>query len=269
MYTKLFPCQLRVFFTTCLLVSAMIYLRPTLAQRQQSTNNRSEQIRIRFVQANPNPPDRGTPPTNQGTGSRGNCLYKQNHPPITGLVGANNLELTTNEHPTFWVYIPYTPQEAPSGEFSLQDGEEDVYRIRFQLPATPGIVSIKLPSTQKALEVGKTYRWYLEINCPRSESAVRVTPASVTGLVRRVSPSRNLENALNSAQTPVERIAAYAQHSIWYDTLTELAQLRLNQPQNSEIEQIWVELLSEQKIGLRGVARESISGNVITNSPQE
>jgi Domain of Unknown Function (DUF928) len=235
----------------------------------QPSNNSGESIKVRFLPANPDPPDRGTPGSNRGTGSRGDCLYKQNKPPLTGLVGSQNLELTVSDRPTFWVYVPYTSQEAPSGKFSLQDGENNVYTTQFQLPATPGIVNISLPATQKPLEVGKTYRWYFEINCPRTEAAAQVTPASVTGVVRRVVPSAALNNALNAAKTPLQRVAAYAQYSIWYDTLTELARLRSNPGQNPGIEGNWVELLSDRNIGLQDFAKESIAGNVTTNSPPE
>jgi Domain of Unknown Function (DUF928) len=251
------------------LLSASIVRSPLgrAATPSQSSTTSSDPMKIRFVLANPDPPDRGTPYSNRGTGSRGDCLYKQNQPPLTSLVGSKNLELTVSDRPIFWVYVPYTQQEAPSGEFSLQDGENDVYRTRFQLPATPGIVSISLPANQKPLEVGKTYRWYLEMNCPRREAGDQVTPASVTGLVRRVSPSVELNNALNSAKTPLQRIAAYAQYSIWYDTLTELARLRSNPAQTPGIEGIWVELLSDRNIGLENIAKESLAGNITTNTP--
>ena len=150
------------------LVSASMVRSPLgrAATPSQSSTTSGDPVKIRFVPANPDPPDRGTPTSNRGTGSRGDCLYKPNKPLLTSLVGSNNLDLTISDRPTFWVYVPYTQQEAPSGEFSLQDGENDVYRTRFQLPATPGIVSISLPATQKPLEVGKTYRWYFEMNCP-------------------------------------------------------------------------------------------------------
>ncbi|MFB2835049.1 DUF928 domain-containing protein [Floridanema evergladense] len=265
MYSKL----KQAFLISCVLISTAISLPPSLAQIEQVSKNNADQIKIRFILANPDPPNRGTPRTNQGTGSRGNCLYKKESPPLTALVGANNLELTTKERPTFWVYVPYTSEEAPSGEFSLQDGDEDVYRTRFNLTATPGIVSVTLPPTVKVLEVGKTYRWYFEINCPNSQRTARIAPASVTGVVRRVSPSSNLENALNSAKNSLEKTAAYAQNSIWYDALTELAQLRLDNSQNAEIQQIWIELLSDRNVGLQSLAKEPIAGNVTTNFRQE
>lgn len=248
-----------------IVASLMSYPRLSLAQLNQSSN--SDSIDIRFVLANPPLPNNGTPKTTLGTGTRGDCLYKEGNPPLTHLGGEKNFELTVSEYPTFWVYVPYTSQEAPSGEFSLQDGEDDVYRTRFQLPAKPGIVSISLPATAKPLEVGKTYRWYFEINCPASNSINQKTPASVSGIVKRVSPSTQLTEELKNAKTPVQRITAYAKYSIWYDTLTELAQLRLNEPKNPAIEKLWIEILTDEHIGLNNIAPQPISGSVITSSP--
>ena len=249
-------------------VSLMSCSTLSLAQTDHPVSNRSKQIPIRFIPAKPDPPDKGTPTTDQGTGSRGDCLYKKDFPPLTSLVGGKNLALTADEHPQFWVYVPYTPQEAPSGEFSLQDGENEVYRTRFQLPATPGIVSISLPSTAKSLEVGKTYRWYFDINCPRSQSSDQ-RPASLTGVVQRVAPSSELENELKAAKTPLERIAAFAQHHIWFNALTEFALLRQKESQNPTLKSAWVELLSDQNVGLEKVAQEPISGSVTANSQSE
>lgn len=265
--------KIRVQFKSALAASLAIVslsglVTPSIG-RSQASNNNGESIKIRFMLANPEPPDRGTPSSNRGTGSRGDCLYKQEKPPLTTLVGSNNLELTVSDRPTFWVYIPYTQQEAPTGEFTLQDGDNNVYRTRFEMPATPGIVSITLPANQKPLEVGKTYIWYFEINCPRREAGDRVTPGFVTGVVRRVAPSAALNNALNAAKNPLQRIAAYAQHSIWYDTLTELARLRSNPAQNPGIEGIWSEVLSDRNIGLENIAKESLAGNITTNSQSE
>ncbi len=242
---------------------------PSLAQLDEPNNSNAEPTEILFLLANPPLPTVGTPTTNRGTGTRGDCLYKPENPPLTNLDGEKNFELTVSAYPTFWVYVPYTSKEAPSGEFSLQDGEEEVYYANLSLPATPGIVSISLPATAKPLEVGKTYRWYFAINCHSSNSLDNFTQASVTGIVKIVSPSPELKEELKNAQTPLQKIAAYAKHSIWYDTLTQLAQLRQNEPKNPTIEKLWVQLLSDENIGLSNIASQPISGAVITNSPQE
>lgn len=262
-----------LFPVTWVFLSLMSYSEPLLAQPDDTVNQRAEPIRIQFIPANQKEPPingGGTPPAPEGTGSRGDCIYKEEKPPVSRLVGRTNLDLTVSGHPTFWVYIPYTPEEAPAGEFSLQDeqGINDIYRTSFQLPETPGIVSIRLPETKPPLEKDKSYRWYFELNCSVSELTNVTTPASVTGIVRRVSASVELEAELNAAKTPLERIAAYARHSAWYDALTELAQLRQNQPQNTEIEINWGNLLSDELTGLDPmIIPAPISGAVITNSP--
>ena len=270
-WTKLLRLQLKsIFVLTWGLVSLSGCPILLLAQSDELASNSSEEIQIPLPKVNTDPPDRGTPPASEGTGSRGACLYKRDMPPLTRLGGSNHLNLTVNEYPSFWVYVPYTAQEAPDGEFSLQDGDDEVYRIRFQLPETPGIVSITQPSTAPPLEVGKKYRWYFKINCPLSASSNHSpTPASLTGLVQRIASSSVLDNELKVASTPLERIATYARHGIWYETLTGLAQLRLNEPQNSSHKKTWIELLSNENVGLEKIAQEPIVGRVKANSLPE
>ena len=234
-----------------------------LAQSHKPTNNYSENIEISFIPAQQEPPDRGTPLSNEGTGSRGDCLYKPSLPPLKSLAGKDHLKLTASDRPTFWVYLPYTQAEAPYGEFSLQNGDNEIYRTRFQLPAQPGIVSVSLPSTVVPLEVGKQYRWYFDINCSTSASSDDFsTPACLTGMVERVAFSANFLRELKTASKPFNRIATYAKQGIWYDALTELAQLRLQQPDNPTLKQAWNKLLSDRHVNLEEISSEPILGSV-------
>jgi hypothetical protein len=291
--TKLLRSQLKYLFAVTLVpISVISYPMPVRVQPEPPSGNSSKQIEIYLLSANtdsdrgtppsregtgtrihfipaasPTPPDRGTPPTNDGTGSRGGCPYKKELPPMTNLTGSKNLELTLNAHPTFWVYVPYSQHEVVSGEFSLQEGDNEVYSTHFQLPTTPGIVSISLPPTLKPLEVGKTYNWYFNINC--SPTKLSEPPDTVMGQVQRVTRSGQFDSEFKTAKTPLERIAIYAKHHAWYDTLTELAQLRLNEPQDSTLKQVWVELLSDRNVGLAQVAQEPIVGAVTPNPRSE
>jgi hypothetical protein len=165
------------------------------------------------------------PPADNGTGTRGNCMEKS--PPLTRLVGSsNNLALTVNDYPTFWVYVPYTPEEAPSGEFSLHDGKNDIYRTRFQLPATPGIVKISLPPTTKGLEIGKTYRWYLTwIVREKTHQTKNPLQQLCQDLLQRVSRPE-LESQLKAVQTPLSVLLFMPEMASGFDAVTELAQLR-------------------------------------------
>ncbi len=243
--------------------SLINYPMLAIAQSNHPIRKLAPEIEIRFNSSQKKPPDRGTPPTNEGTGSRGDCLYKPKLPPLTRLVGSRDSKLTIKERPSFWIYTPYTRQDAPFGEFSLQDGDNELYRTRFELPIKPGIVSINLPPTVSSLKVNKSYRWYIDIECSNLEKSHETsTPASLTGRVKRIRLSPEIVNKLNTATTPLERIKIYAEHGIVYETLTELAALRLNHPQNSTFKKVWVELLSQPEIGLEKIAEEPIVGKV-------
>lgn len=239
---------------------------PAWAQKEVS-NNQPSQAQINLTPVEKDPPRRGTPPGKEGTGSRGDCIYKQDKPPLTRIVGSNQSQFTVKDYPTIWVYLPYTAQEATNGEFSLQDGDIEVYRTRLKLPTQSGIVGISLPSTIAALKVGKEYRWYFDINCSRHVSSDNSpTPASVTGVVQRKLISLELERDLKTAKIPLEKIFVYVKHDIWYEAITELAQLRLNEPNNFTFKKVWVELLNTEKFGLGKISQEPIVVNMILNS---
>lgn len=230
----------------------------------QSVESMTSQIQ--FIDSEPDPPGggNGTPTSSGGTGSRGNCLFKADKPPLTRLGGEGRLRLTTSDRPTFWVYVPYSAKEASSGEFVLQEGEDELYRASVPLPTQPGVVGVVLPAQAKALEVGKTYRWYFDVNCGTTSQA---TPASVTGIVKRVEIAPSLSQALTTAKTSLNRAASYAKHGIWYETLSELAQLRLRDPQNFQFKTAWIQLLNDSKIGLESVAQEDLAGILTASSP--
>lgn len=239
---------------------------PLLAATQNAVTVPVAMEAIRFGANNrQDPPRRGTPRGTVGTGSRGDC--RSTTKPLTLLAGSWGLEQTVSEYPTFWVYVPYSPNETTSGEFSIQDGEVDMYRTTFQLPTSPGIVGLTLPRSVAPLQPGKEYRWYVDINCPSLKPSRNVTPASVTGIVKRVVMPETLTQDLSTAKTPWQRTVSYAKHGVWFDTLTELAQLRLNQPQDNAARQAWIELLSEREEWLKLIADEAIAGSVITSSP--
>ena len=226
-----------------------------LAQSEEPTDSQTQNVKISFIPAQPDPPNRGTPRSNEGTGSRGDCLHKPSLPPLKSLVGKNHLKLTTSDRPTIWVYVPYTQKEAPYGEFSLQDGDNEIYRTRFQLTAKPGIVGVSLPSTIAPLAVNKSYRWYLDINCSVSASSNDLsTPASLTGMVERVAFSADLAREFKTASKPLNQIATYAKYGIWYDAVTELAKLRLQQPENLTVQQAWDKLLSDRLVDLEAIS---------------
>lgn len=177
----------------------------------------------------------------------------------TALIPTNNLGKTVAERPTFWFYVPYSPQAAPAGEFVLQqeDGGE-VYRTAFTLPNTPGLVSFSTPLAVEPLKVNKLYRWYFKLYCQAQRSS---TPVFVEGWVQRVEKTPTLESQLQAAQSREDVV--YANNGIWYDALNYLAQLRLHSPSNSTFNSDWAKLLSAKGVDLEQFSRASIAGEVI------
>lgn len=252
-----------------IMMSLMSQMAPALAEVGQVAKPSGHSASVDFkLSQRTDPPDRGTPPAGRGTGSRsGDCLRKPGHPPLTLLVGKKGFDQTVSDRPTFWVYVPYTPDEAPFGEFVLQDGQgqEDLYREQFQLPSTPGIVSITLPATVPALSAGKHYRWYFEVSCPTRATARQPIPASVTGLVKRGEVPAALITELKASETPLQRATSYAKYGFWFDSVTEIAQLRLSQPQNQAAKQAWMELL-QSEMDLQLIADRALVGQVTASS---
>jgi hypothetical protein len=160
--------------------------------------------------------------------------------------------LTTREHPTFLFYVPYASDEVRVGEFSLLVGPEEktrLYKTRFTLPQTPGIVSITLPSAPEyALEEGQYYHWYLKLYCQTNTSSQ--PSVDVNGWVQRVALTPERESQINAAAPDV-----------WYDASANLALSLRVSPQDARLRNDWLNLL--KSIGLEDLAQEPLVGPVI------
>ena len=197
------------------------------------------------------PPNDGAPGGRSDSGSRPGC--PQSTKPFTALVPATNLGKTISERPNFWLYIPY---QSGAVELVLKDEntKNNVYKTRFQVTKGQGIVSFRLPETAPPLENGKKYRWQFYFFCnPASESDYLV----VDGVVMRESMSSTLKSQLETA-TPQQRIDLYAANGYWYDTLTELAQQRLANPQDVKLVTQWAELLRHPFVRLENLVDEPV-----------
>ena len=228
-------------------------------------------LEVQIAEALPTPPDRGAPGQRQGAATRGRSQCPSTPKPITALVPitqrtwgegqGSNAEIVTwksvfgstvDERPTFWFYVPYTLTPAHRLEFVLQDeNNNDIYKTSFTQSATsPGVVGVELPSTAGPLETGKMYHWFFSIECSPDDGVL------VDGWVQRVPLNSLLERQLEQA-TPKERIALYANHHIWYEAVTALAELVRQNPENAQLREDWIKLL--QSIDLNAIAQEPIT----------
>jgi Domain of Unknown Function (DUF928) len=195
------------------------------------------------------PPGSGGAPGKRGdAGSRPSCpAFKK---PFTAIIPGNNLGQTVSKHPTFWLYVPYQSVDV---KLILKDEntKDKVYERKFQVKNGPGIVSIKMPEDAPSLELNKKYRWRFDLFCNQTDSL------SVNGVVQRVAMPSGLENSLKKA-SPLERINLYGKNSLWYETFTELAELRRRNPKDAKIAAEWASLLKDESVVLDDMVAERV-----------
>lgn len=150
---------------------------------------------------------------------------------------------TTQSNPTLWFFIPSAPPGTEL-EFSLQDRQEqDIYRSSITTPTQLGVISIKLPSSQPPLQLGRDYRWTLKARVPCDNA--EPTRVHVDGWISRV----NLAVRDKDSYT-------YATQGIWYDAVTSLAQQRLQKHNDPDLKQDWIDLL--KSVNLNQIADRPI-----------
>lgn len=227
-------------------ISAIAYLVPVSAQEAEPGSEVRESGRLRLTVP---PPSEGEKPTGTDSGAGTRPLDQSKCPTvdrritalvpvIRGVVGGSTLA----GHPTFWFYVPYAGSEIDKISFVVQNERYENLHLPVELkPAkTPGAIGIQLPSASMPLEVGKEYRWYFTVYCDPEEPT---DFDSVEGVVRRLEVSSALASQLESA-TPSDRIALYAENSIWYDALTLLGEILRADPNNPQLIQDWKDLLT-------------------------
>ena len=236
---------------TCTLTLALISfadgLKPILAEPETEIHLSQFELPPDFQPLEFEPPNDGAPGDREDAGSRPFC--PQSDTSFTALVPLTNLGFTAEEYPTFWLYVPY-----PSGavEFILKDEntKDTVFQTQFQITDGPGIVGFHMPNTAPPLEIGKKYRWTFDFLCHLSTQS---DVLSVNGVVLRAPLTSKLQHQL-AISSPQQRVALFAQHGLWYETLTELAQLRLANPQDEELAATWSLLLQGPWVGLPEIA---------------
>lgn len=205
-----------------------------------------------FVSATPFATPDQLPPTGRvPAGTRGYCIPTADDPPLnpqenelqqlTALVPKTNLGLTVSGYPTFYWYVPTLPPRTV--EFVLIDeNDQEIYKTTFLHDGQSGIISLSLPANAglPPLEVGKYYHWYFSVICKPKH---RDTDIFAEGWVQRIEPSQMLTEQLSQTTLDSERADLYAEAGIWHEALMTLAELRRDDPTNSDLAEDWRELL--------------------------
>ncbi|BAZ10288.1 hypothetical protein NIES4071_21030 [Calothrix sp. NIES-4071] len=198
----------------------------------------------------PKPPSTGTPKGNSSPGTtRPEVTCKQTSKPLTALNANNGNDYTVSENPSFWFYVPYTQDDVKRVEFLLLDGQETttIYRTEIKLAAKPGLIKVSLPAnSQNSLKPNQNYRWYLMLSCRASRSDE--PDVVVDGWIQRKIFDSNPQ--VNKSQ----KFIFYTKNNIWYDAINDLAQQRFQNPNNTDIQNAWKNLL--KLLGKDWVAQE-------------
>ncbi|MDJ0737202.1 MAG: DUF928 domain-containing protein [Nostocaceae cyanobacterium] len=235
---------------------------PSPSKPKPRQNSRSQVVRY-------NPPP--IPQTVTGTpggrvrGGAKRSMCPQVAIPLTALVPFTQEEnsvtnvwgLTTEQFPTLWFYIPYSRDANYPTEFVLLDDKtkNPVYQAEISLPKQPGIISLSLPKTIAPLQLDGQYRWFFNVYCDGQQQS---PPIYVEGLIVRKAISHTAIKQLESA-SPLQQVAIYAQNGFWYNALTKLTQLYQQNPQDTQLQQEWENLLNS--VGLGNLATQLIVKN--------
>lgn len=177
----------------------------------------------------------GTPPNNGVDGgdlSPTEACSEEN--PLAALIPNDNPVypgqplFTTSANPVLFFYVPYENEEVRYGEFTIHEYEaphdrERLYGGRFELPQTPGIVSLSIP---EALKTDQNYRWRFKLHCTGNQTLVS------SGYVRRLDSTPESESSIREGELDV-----------WYDVMAALAN-SLSSSENSDDRENWDKLIT-------------------------
>ncbi|NEQ98435.1 MAG: DUF928 domain-containing protein [Cyanothece sp. SIO2G6] len=172
-------------------------------------------------------------------------------PPIQAAEDMTTAETPVDQtalaHPTILVRVPDSPGATLT--FTLQDeaATTELYMTQFELTgAEKGIVGIQIPATAAPLEVGQTYAWQalLSSSCGPNLGDFRI---SIGSSLERVELDGQLE-AIEQAPMS-DRLAMYAEAGIWQETVSTLAALRLENPDDVAMNEAWSSLMQLVELG--------------------
>lgn len=238
---------LRVKSLTLALTLQLLSIVPLSAQNPTPASPSANPWGSEGTSAYDPPPDLGTPTRTESGGKRPpleKCPTDENapNPPLKALIPTNtNVTLTLSGRPTFFFYIPQT--SARTAEFVIKDedgNDIDKTRTTVTIPNRRGIFRFNLPANAPTLKIGKNYEWHFAIRCTPDNS---LNDLAVSGWIWRTQLRPDISSQLQKAQ-PRDRIGLYQQYKIWHEALASVAELRLSNPNDSQLLAEWQELFT-------------------------
>lgn len=164
------------------------------------------------------------------------------------------IDYTTATHPTFWIHIPKLPAGTTAQFTITKEGNQqrEFYSKRFGVADKSGIVGVQIPTSAPPLALGTRYRWQVRILCPmKSELNLGswVQRIDTNQFPRDISPDKARTTLQQiTVEKPENRAPLYADLGLWQDAITSIAQLRLKNDKDLQLEQDWADLLTQTKM---------------------
>lgn len=240
-------------------ISSIILFNPgdLLAENKPLTLNNYQQNSRIIAQTTPRLqfklPDRGVPGARIGGATRGGDKSTV----VTAIIPSEKLPLTINKSPTIFVYIPKNNALNATIKIMEEEGKE-LYQSEFTPPNQAGVLRVKLPANIN-LEEKKLYKWEIQL-ISEDNSPLIAFKLRTTGWLEKVSLPEDMAQNINTEDT-WKKLNTLAEAGIWYDTLEELALLRSQNPEDTQIKEEWVDLLNT--VGLDSIAEITILPDVI------
>ena len=230
------------------ILATIVFLAPFSVNAQEKTtvNTNWEDA---FSSSN-----QGKPGATQGGASRrGECIAELNNSKvdITPILPSPNQSLTSASHPTFLAHVPST---SANKVFLRIKGDKEEYEYTTILPISGqgGIIRVTLPPEAPALKIAQNYQWFLAVMC---QGSLLPDSPTVQGSVTRVATTIKSSEQF-PAMSRLEQAQMYAEAGIWYETISILAQLREEKPEDSNLFSIWEKVLSS--VGLKSLAQAEL-----------
>ncbi|MEM7756799.1 MAG: DUF928 domain-containing protein [Cyanobacteria bacterium P01_A01_bin.40] len=223
-----------------LLITLLLLSLPGDAKEKKGTNNTTRL---------PPAPDTGAPEEDFSAGGTRDNRHRDsvcgvNRRQVAYLLGNRNREFTSDAYPTFWFHIPNSINKVAQIKFAVTELEtgKKIYDRTIAETEKSSIIGIDLPQKKRyALSPEVNYAWNLEVNCAGTD---RESEIALEGWLTRLPLNSQLQDQL-AAVSEAEKHTIYLKHNLFYDALTQLAQLRIAKPHNLEIATAWNRLLTE------------------------
>jgi hypothetical protein len=193
----------------------------------------------------------GRPGRLRAAASRGTC-FLNGKSAIALIPTSQEAQLTTSKNPTLFFYVPQTAQPIQGLELTLRDDESvtPVYKKTFKSVKQGGIVSIPIPAEEAALTTGKEYTWGFSLVC---DFRSRDQDLYLEGKIEVVEDD-NITHQIEQTTQPLDQAVLYATAGLWENSLSILADLRRQRPNDFQVRRYWTELL--QSVELQEVSNQ-------------